>query len=231
MPLTLYSGVHAWEASTVRDQTNQRLISQRVQDSLNQKDLTKAVTYNYQANKEYWCCIDSVVWIYNYYNDTWYKFDNITAKCFIEINGELYFGSSGFIAKFDKEVRTDAGIAINAVWEMGFYDFDAEYMIKYLNNIWISLQPDSKSRVDIQGVTNNEGTGEKVTVFYNLATFKHADFASWSFLTSYNPQPFYVDISANGFAYFKLILTNDSEADRATILSINMPIRYGGKVR
>jgi hypothetical protein len=230
-PLTIDKGIRAWKSSSVREQFNQELISQRVQDSLDTVDLTTAVTVDYQENKEYWLCIGNVVWIYNYLNDTWYKFDNINAKCFIVVNGDLYFGANGYIAKFDITERTDEGTAINAVWEMGFYDFEADYLTKYLNNIWVAINPYTKTSVDIQIATNNEGTSEKQTVYYSLSTFLHCNFEHFSFSTSYNPQPKFLELQAYGFVYMKLILTNNSETDLVTVLSINLPARYGGKVR
>jgi hypothetical protein len=230
-PLTIDKGIRAWKSSSVREQFNQELISQRVQDSLDTVDLTSAITVDYQENKEYWLCIGSVVWIYNYLNDTWYKFDNVSAKCFIVVNGNLYFGANGYIAKFDIAERTDEGTAINAVWEMGFFDFGADYLTKYLNNIWVAINPSTKTSVDVQINTNNEGTSEKQTVYYSLSTFLHCNFEHFSFSTSYNPQPKFLELQAYGFVYMKLILTNNSETDLVTVLSINLPARYGGKVR
>ena len=229
-PFTLYNGIYAWENSDVRFQYIHNLISQRVQDSLDSIDLSTAVTYNWQEMKEYWLCIGSTVWIHNYLNNTWYKRNNVTATCFIVIDGVMYFGTNGTIEKFDKELRTDNGILVETVWEMGFYDFEAEYLKKYMSKVWIALRPEAKSRVDIKFVTNNEGTSLPQTISYNLATFKHLDFNHFSFKTSYNPQPFRLSMKAKGFAYLKLILGSDSLADVATILSINILTRLGGKV-
>jgi Uncharacterized conserved protein len=231
MPLSIYKGIYAWSNTNVRDQTNHKLISQSVQDSLDNVDLTTSITYNWQEKKEYWLNIGSIVWIWNYLNDTWYKFDNVESKCFIAINNELYFGTNGTIEKFDISERTDNNIAINAVWESGFNDFGAEYLTKFMNNIWVSINPNTKTSVDVQITTNNEGTKDKQTVYYSLSTFLHANFSHWSFATSYNPQPKYLEIQAYGFVYIKLILINNSTTDLVTILSINMPARYGGKVR
>jgi hypothetical protein len=228
--MTIFNGIHEWANTTVRDQTNEKLMSQRTQDSLISQDLTQAITYNWKEMSEYWLCVGSKVWVWNYLNDTFYDFDNIPAKNFITISGQMYFGKTGSIEKFDTALRNDNGIAILAVWEMGFYDFEAEWLNKYMNNVWVSVKPDPKVRLDINSVTNNEGTGVLQSVFYNLATFVHADFAHWSFLTSYNPQPFYLELQAMGFTYFRLILSNSSLNENCTVLSINMPARRGGRV-
>lgn len=229
-PLTLFSGVHSWNSSTVRDQTNEDLISQRVQDSLMVEDLTEAITFHWHKNKEYGINIGSVVWIYNYLNNTWYKFDNITATCFLVVNDELYFGADGAIHKFDTTKRSDNGVAINAVWEMGFYDGDAEWLTKYMNNVWVSIKPSPKTLVQYQTVTDNDGHSVTQELRYSMLNFNHIDFNHFSFLTSYAPRPFYVEVEAQGFCYFKIILKNSSLVDTATVLSITLPMRYGGKV-
>jgi hypothetical protein len=231
-PFSIYDGVYEWSSSNVQDERNVNLISKRVQPSLDSIDLTTAVTHDWEEMQEYWLCVGSNVWVFNYGNGTWYKFDNISANCFISIDGELYFGTnSGLINKFDEEEYNDNGTAISAVWEMGFYDFDKEWMTKYMNNIWVSIKPEVKSRLTLQPETDNDELGEEQEIYYNLITFKHCDFNHFSFYTNYNPKPFYVEVQAMGFCYFRLILSNDSLTDKATILSINLPARLGGKIR
>lgn len=228
---TLQNGVRAWEASTVRDQTNENLISQRIQDTLTSVDLTIAKTVNWKEKQEYWINVGSIVWIYNYLNSTWYKFDNITATCFLVVNGELYFGTSSTIEKFDITKLNDNGTAIKAVWEMGFFDFGREWQLKFMSGVWVSLNPSYNVNLDVQFTTNNDGTSDVENIFYRLHNFLHQNFEHMSFETSYNPQPFYIEIQAQQFDYIKFILKNSSLADSVTVLSINMPVRLGGKVR
>lgn len=229
-PLTLYHGVYSWENTNVRYQLLHNLISQRVQDSLDLVDLSNAITCDWQKNKEYWLCVGSKVWVYNYLNSTWYNRNNVPATCFIVVNDVMYFGTNGTIEKFDDYNRDDNGTLIETNWEMGFYDFSAEYLKKYMSKIWVALKPALKSRISIHCITNNEGTGLPQTIHYNLATFTRLDFAQWSFATSYNAQPFRLNMKAKGFDYLKIVLDSNSLVDVATILSINILIRYGGKV-
>ena len=229
-PLTIYNGIHAWENTNVRYQLIHNLISQRVQDSLDLEDLSKAITIDWQMNKEYWLIIGSTVWIYNYLNNTWYKRNNVPATCLIVINDVLYFGTNGTIEKFDSYNRNDNGQVIETSWEMGFYDFGAEYLKKYMSRLWVSLKPDIKSRVDINYITNNEGTSTVQVVHYNLATFARCNFAHFGFNTSYNAQPFRLAMKAKGFDYMKIVLKSDSLDDTATILSLSILTRYGGNI-
>jgi len=231
-PFTIFEGVYQWSLVQLgSDVRNAGYMSKRVQPSLDGVDLTKAITYVHEKNREYWLVVGSVAWIYNYGVDVWYQRENIPASNFLEIDGVLYFGTAGTIMKFDPALLIDNGAYINSRWEMGFYDFGAEYINKYMNNIWVSLKPEVHSSVDLQTVTNVDGTSVKQTIYYNLATFLHCNFNHFSFNTSYNPQPFYVEVQAMGFDYFKLIIVNDSDFYAATVLSINLPARHGGKVR
>lgn len=229
-PYTLFNGVYSWLSTTVRDQTNNILVSQRVQNSLDEVDLSKAITYNWQEMKEYWINIGSTVWIYNYLNDTWYKRNNVSATCFLVINGEMYFGTNGTIEKFGSTLRNDNGSEIETVWEMGFYDFEAEYLKKYMSKFWVALKADTKARIQVNAITNNEGENTEQTLYYSMATFSHCDFNHFSFKTASNPQPFRVRMKEKGFAYLKIRLSSDSLTDVATVLSINIQIRTGGKV-
>lgn len=232
-PFTIQNGVYEWGATNVRDERNVQYMSKRVQPSLDAEDLSTAITIDWESKREYWLAIGKKVWIYNYRLDVWYKFllaDNIT--CFYIVNDELHFGTdNGEIMKFDSALMNDNGTATSARWEMNFYDFDADYLRKFLTEMWISLKPETKSSVNISYQTDRQGLSDTYTATYNLATFTAADFGDWSFLVNYNPQPFHFKIKAKKFVYFKLILTNDATDEKLTVLSINLPARLGSKVK
>lgn len=232
-PFTIQNGVHEWTATNVRDERNAEYISKRVQPSIDAEDLTLALTVDWEAKREYWLAIGTKVWIYNYRLDVWYKFQLAhSVTCLMVADDILYFGTTGGqIMKFDSTVTNDNGTATSARWEMNFYDFDAEYLRKFLTEMWISLLPQTKSSVNITYQTDRQGTSDTYTATYNLSTFTAADFGDWSFLVNYNPQPFNFGIKAKKFVYFKLILTNDTTDEKLTVLSINLPVRYGSKVK
>lgn len=232
-PFTIQNGVYEWGATNVRDERNVTYMSKRVQPSLDSENLPVAITVDWEAKREYWLAIDNKVWIYNYRLDVWYKFllaDSIT--CFHIVDDLLYFGTgNGEIMKFDPAELNDNGVETSARWEMNFYDFDADYLRKFLTEMWISLKPEAKSSVSINYQTDRQGASNTYTAIYNLATFAAADFGDWSFLVNYNPQPFHFKIKAKNFVYFKLILTNDATDEKLTVLSINLPSRSGAKVK
>ena len=232
-PFSIQNGVYEWSATNVRDERNASYMSKKVQPSLDAVDLTAAITVDWEANREYWLAVGNKIWVYNYRLDAWYKFQTAASiTCFLIIDDVLYFGTtSGQMMRFDTTLLTDNGTAITSTLELSFYDFEAEWLQKYLTEMWVSLKPATKSSVDITYQTDRVGISSTYTATYNMSTFTAAEFSDWSFLVNYNPQPFHFKIKAKKFVYFKLTLTNSQTDDELTVLSINLPARYGSKVK
>jgi hypothetical protein len=232
-PFTLFKGVQEWVSTNVRDERNAVYKSKRIQPSLDALDLSKAITVDWEKRWEYWISIGKEIYIYNYRLDVWYKFQvNDTITTFLIAEDVMYFGiNNGQIMRFDRAELDDNGTAIATTWEMNFYDFNAEWLQKFINEMWISMKPESRASVDLTFQTNRKSSSNTFKAVYNLATFKSTNFASFSFLTNYNPQPFRFKIKAKKFVYFKLVLTNSALDEKVTILSINLPARYGSKSR
>jgi hypothetical protein len=232
-PFTVFKGVQEWVATNVRDERNANYISKRVQVSLDDMDLTTAITVDWEKRWEYWMVFGTTVIVYNYRLDVWYKFTLAHSVTSLLIaNDDLYIGTTGGqIMRFDIEERSDNGTAISCEWEMAFYGFNAEWLQKYVNEIWISLKPDDLSSVNISYQTERVVTSSTFIAVYNVASFANTDYADYSFYVNYNPQPFRFKIKAKKFVYFKLILSNTVLTDNLTVLSINLAGRYGGKAR
>lgn len=224
------SGVYAWALTGIADERNAKHISKKVQTSLDTVDLSSAITVDWDTRGELWICVGSDVWIFNYRLGVWYMFTNIPATCFMVIDGQLYFGTAdGQIMLFDTDIHGDNGQPITAHWETGFYDFSTETLMKFITRLWISIQPETKASVDISYITNRGAGAQSHTARYSLATFEHADFGKWSFLTSYNPQPFRFKIKAKKFVFFKLMLDSNNADEAFTVLSISFADRTGGE--
>lgn len=234
-PYSVYKGVYEWVATNVRDERNALYKSKRVQPSLDSIILKDVLTFDNEDLGEFWIVYNNKVWIYNYRIDVWFKFEyhhNITS--ILTINKKKYFGTdTGEIMQINKSLiseRSDNGEAINATWEMGFYDLGNEWLLKFLNKTWISLKPENKSKIDVYWETNRDGSITSSTpISYNNLDFTNLDFRDTSFLTNYNPQPFRIKTKAKKWVYFKLILKNNTDAYTATVLSINLLPRIGGE--
>ncbi|MCT4545100.1 MAG: hypothetical protein N4A63_16340 [Vallitalea sp.] len=229
-PVSVYDGVYEWISTNIRDERNANHISNRIQSALNDLDLAKAITFDYEKESEYWLCVGSVVYIWNYRNDTWYVYDNIPALNFLTINGILHFATNdGRIVKFDNSKRNDNGVSINCIWEMGFCDFGHETMTKYMSKAWVSIKPASRTSAYVEWRTDKATSRNDTRFYYSLATFIHANFAHWSFNTNYNPQPIPKKMKAKKFIYFKLIVKNNTSDELLTLLSINLKTRLGSE--
>lgn len=232
-PFSIYEGVYEWVATSVRDERNANYVSKRVQPDLDILDLSTALTYDFEELSEYWLCVGNKVWVYNYRIDVWYYFELYdTPTCFLTINKELYFGTSkGQIMKFEDDLRSFNGQSIPSRWEMGNYDWDLEFIRKFLNRVWISLQAGSKVGLNVSWETEKNASTQALPIGYNLFDLKLLDFEDFSFETNYSIQPFRLKIKAKKFAYFKLILENNSATETVTVLSIILLGRLGGQVK
>jgi len=232
-PYSVFKGVYEWISTTVRDERNAVYISKKVQPSLDDVDLTTAKTIDWEEKGEYWLAVGNTIWIYNYRNGTWYKFElTDTPTCFIVINSEMHFGTTnGQIMKFDADLRNDNGADMTYRWEMNLYDFQTKWLQKFLNRIWISMQPGSKEKVTVKWQTDRDTSTQTYDIQYSLMDYSKIDYSNWSYLTYYNPQPFRLKIKAKKFVYFKLILENTTNTEKATILSISLLTRTGGEAK
>jgi hypothetical protein len=206
-------------------------MSKRVQPSLDQEDLSQAITYDYEKKGEYWVCIGSTVWVYNYRLDAWYKFTLTDApSCFIDIDDTLYFGTTqGQIMKFDDDLRSFNGTSIEAELHMGFTDAGAPNRIKYLEESHIALKSESHVKLNVYWETNKDVLKEaSKPIGYNNLNFDDINFDDWSFNGNYNPQPFKVKTKAKNWVYFRHVFKLVSDYYTAQILEITFMPNIGG---
>lgn len=231
---SIYRGIHAWSRTNVREETNEKMISDRINKTLLEEDLTQAKTVIWHKNKEYWLHIGDTVWVYNYANDTFYTFDNIEATCFIVINDEMYFGTeAGTIEKFDTDLLTDNGTAISAIWQMGFTDCGVDYRYKNSYGIYVGARVDGDTYYEIGYTTEDGGSVANVACpadYSDILDFSDIDFSDFTFSTFMIMSPLYLDIPTKDFVYISYSIESATTTDVCTILSLTIPIRYSGKV-
>lgn len=232
-PFTIWKGVYEWVSTYVMNEKNARWISKRVQRDLDKVDLTKAITCDWDNNGIYILCVGKKIWCYNYRVDVWYILDlPHEPTCFVTVDGQLCFGTTdGQIMKFDESLTTYDGEVIDAVWEMGMYNFGIEWIRKFVQRIFISLKPETRSKIVATYETDRSGESDELIAEYNLLDWDDIDFNDFSFKVNTNPQPFRFKIRAKKIAYFMVRLKNNFERYRATILSITFLLRAGGEVK
>jgi len=231
-PVTLHQGsIRMWQASQVRDERNVVTISDRIMNSLSSVDLSAAVTVDFQKKKEFWVNIGSDVFVYNYGNDTFYKYDNISADCFLEADGELYFGSAGTIFKFDDDEYDDPDGAVEAKWESGFTDFGIGHLRKNSRKLWITINPENRVLADVTFRTDRKAVNKEVTAKYAFASFEDVDFSNYSFSTSRALQPFRFKMRAKKYAYIQFVISNDTANTSLTVLSLKVLAEATGEIK
>jgi hypothetical protein len=231
-PFTIWKGVFQWISTYVMNEKNAQWMSKRIQNDLDVVDLSQALTYDWDDKGLYFLAVGSRIWVHNYRVDAWYILDlPHTPTCFIAINRQLYFGTTdGNIMKFDESVGTYDGQTIEATWEMGFSNFGAEWLRKFIQRLFITILPLVTTHVDISYETDLSNTSDTFTASYGLSGFDTWDFSTFSFETNYSPQPKKFKIRAKKIDYFKLKLSNKG-LDGVTVLSITLPVRTGGEVK
>lgn len=232
-PISISTGIYEWVANYVRDQNNAMYMSLKVQNSLNEVDLTNAIVCDHSSKYELWIAVGTTIWIYNYQLKVWYKHIVLTAPtCLLEINGDMYFGTSaGQIMHCSESYRDFNGSNIYAEWESGYYDAGNNSMEKYLERTWITLLPEDKSQLDISWITDRDPMSDPLEAKINNLTFEHMDLSDFSFLCNYNPQPMSIKTKARKWVYYKLNLKNDSELDAVQVISINYSSEISGQTR
>jgi hypothetical protein len=229
-PITFDTSVYEWIATSVRDERNANYISERVQTELNAIDLSTIITHDYKAEGELWICSGTTVYVYNYRRDVWYKFILATApKCFWEIDGTLYFGtSSGSVMKFSEDALTDNGTKIADLLETGYIDYGDNWKRKFLNFAYVGLQPDGRSKANVGWESDYAKSSEDEVIEYNNLDFGSIDFTDFSFSADYNPKPFRLKLKSKKFTYLKIIISCDSTLHKMTLLNITLPAILGG---
>ncbi len=226
-PITLsgYS-MYGWSSATsVENERNARIISDRVKLSLQGSDLSQAVTFDYENEKEYWVNIGEIVYIWNYGNDTMYKYNNINANQFIDVKGEIYYSGNGTVERFKESYLSDdtiLGTTIPCKIYGGFSDLGVTQYTKISREQWLSIASSSRTSATLGFVTNNknEGSIRKKTVQYLTFDYGDIDYGDWTYETNLNVQPNRMEIRVLDFSYIQWIIENDTNNEDLTILSL-----------
>lgn len=241
-PFTIWKGIYQWVSTYVMNEKNAEWFSKRIQRDLDGLDLTKAITWDWDDRGVYLLCIGKKVWAFNYrlppaYEGgepgAWYILDlPHEPTCFMTVDKHLLFGSdTGQIMRFAENEPTFDGEEITATWEMGYYNFGADYLRKFIQHMFISILPMVSSHVDIHLSTDIRAAYRFVKrISYNLTSFDDWDFDTYSFEQNWSPQPKKVKIRAKKIDYIKIKLET-AGTDGATVLSLTLPTRTGGFVK
>lgn len=239
-------GVYMITASNVRDERNVTHISQTIDRKLLlETSLANIVSMDF--DKKYWLAVNNNVYILDYTQKTdrnpygeWFVYDNIPASCFLEMGGFLYFGSSSeglvyrFKKEYDSEAYNDDGAPINAHWMSKPLTFEADEMRKYIDGLYFTLKPSSKTSVNLYYTSDKKENVPITTnkaIQFNLFDFGNLDFANFTFYFSNFPQGVRIKVKAKQITHFQLMLQNNQLNESLTVLSLGIEFRFQSKVR
>lgn len=110
-------------------------------------------------------------------------------------------------------------------------DFDMDWRRKYSSTVWTAMKPESQAIVTLTAQSNVKSDYPDKIVSAGLATFLNMNFAHWSFGTNRKPQLIRSKLKVKKATYYKLILYSLSASATATILSVDIQVRYTGNVK
>jgi len=247
-PLTLFQGsIYSWSNNSTYssnltvDERQAKRISEKVWRTLETLDLKDAYCFDDDTRNEWYCIVGDKAIVYAYgLGDVWFYYEDFPITRMVTIEGELYGirrvkkgdGTPTFqFVHISDNYRNDCGDAINARWESGNMAFNADYRRKYSAMLWIGLVPLTNTELTVTVRTDRKNDFAKKLIVQDMASFAHADFASWSFKTQRTPKMQRLKLKAKKFTYYKLIFTNDSAKSTAEISSADIRVRYTGYVR
>lgn len=226
--VTIDSSIVEWVSTQTKDERNAQIISTRVQEWLNERDLSKAVTCDFQLDNEFWIAIDNEILIYNYGNSTFSMLklpENVKTIYADEFN--VYIGTTN-VYMFDKELTTYDGDVIEAVWKSGFMPFGADFIRKTMRTVWLTLKPSVRNSLLLDYVTDRDNSEEsKEIIGDSFIDFGLVDFNDMQFLANTSSKPHKVKIKAKKFTYLQLVLRNNKSLDKVLIDNISVQRTFG----
>jgi len=200
-----------------RDERQARRISDRIQSSIKEIDLTKCCMWDDNDGQEWYLSQNKVTIVWNYVTDTWYRYEGIDAVCMCNFHGEVIYGTSdGLIARLTYESLGDMGYPIQAEWESGAIDFGAANMRKYSSSMWVGLKPEAGTSVDVKLVTDRKDTFKEKIVSSEKAKVKG--------------EPFMVKtkLKAKKFVFYRLLLSVKDKQPAVTVTDVEFRVRQTG---
>lgn len=230
---TIDTSIVQWTNTDTKDERNAQIISSKVEQWLNERDLSRAVTMDYQEAKEYWLAIDDEILIYNYENQC-YSLQKIPDKItsFIVRNKVIYAGTeSGKIIEFDENLTSYDGEIIDAEWQSGYYDFGMEEHRKTMRILWLTLKPWLKTSLEIGYISDRDSSSEPKEVENRCFGYELVNYARHTYSTQRSVKPYRIKLKAKKFAFLKLTLRNRKIDEKVTVNSIAIKKAIGGEVK
>lgn len=227
-------GVYRWTLTVgaSRDERNAQRISERVEATLGEFDLAQTVAFDDEERQEYYLVCGGRALVHNYAANVWYYYDHFPALCMERMNGEVYFGTAdGRLMHLSTQYRNDDLAPIDAYWESGAMAFGKDWGRKHSSTMWVSIKPESQAQLTVTAQSNLKSNYARKLISSGLSSLGNVSFAHWSFGTNRKPQVIRVRLKIKKFTYYTLIFESKSTSATATVLGVDMQVRYTGNVK
>lgn len=235
-------GVCMLRASTVREYINVEMISDKVngvpragRNGILQEDLKNAASMDY--DDKYWLVFPSGnVFLWDYKNNCWLKYDNIAADCMIVSRNDkkLYFGSNGKIYRFynhtDPYPFKDVDQPINARWATGLLSFGARDWIKRIIDMFFTSGAQRRTQMTIKYRDTNDYTTELATKIVSFFSYVDFDYGAFAYSTTSFPPPFRIRLKRKT-EYFQVEFSNSTIDQDFSLMEVVFEYLYQRQVK
>jgi hypothetical protein len=225
------NGVYEVVQSNIRDERNVQHISENVDAKLLlEPNLDKAISVDY-GNK-YWLAVNGNIYLYDYRIKEWFIYDNIHVNCFLERNGDLYFGGStdGLLYRFKQTTElypyNDDGQPIITYWLSKVMSFGADERRKLVEKVFYSLNPATHTSADLYYVSDKKSRKFVKTTRKDLFHYSYVDYSKFSYGSREFPQEAPNKIKAKKITYFQVELRNEQMDEPLGLLSLGIKFQY-----
>ena len=240
------NGVYEWNFSAyyARDERHAKRVSDPVEKSLTGVDLSRVITCDDNHSQTYYVFLNDGRVLANRYGlegDVWCLYRSELCRNVrraVMLGGSMVFATDRELfwltdwAGMDDPAQPGGDqLPITAVWESGYMDFGADFREKYSSEIYVSMLPQSRSRLDITASTDRREDYRVKSIGSNIFALDNVSFAQWSFDMKRTPKIRRVRLKVKKFVYYKLIFKVEEPGTRATVLSYDQEVRFSSKVK
>jgi hypothetical protein len=242
-------GIFEWKITSDAYQSEHaaKRISDKVEKSLRNADIGNIVTCDDNFTQTYYVFLNDekgtvLVNRYGLASDgIWciYRgelFRNVRNA--VMLGGQMVFLNDREALTLDDNLTQDAAVEtggqvqnISALWESGYMDFGADFRQKYSSQIYVSLLPQSNSKVTVTAATDRRGEYMEKTLVSNVFSWANANFVDWTFDTNDTPKIKRVRLKVKKFVYYKLIFKVTEPGAKVTVLGYDQEVRFASMAK
>lgn len=241
------NGVHCLNSTNVANERNishkSKLIDRRL---LAEPNLENAVTVEYK--RQYWIAVNGNVYVMDEdmkYTDEngeiqyeWFFLTGINASCFMEIDGDLYFGDSkqGMIWRFKRKDEVNAYVddvdtPITAYWTTPLSNLGSYSYYKTIKNVLVTIMPGDRTSADVYYNSSDALMQISASEGMSLLDWDDIDWDDMSWETSEMPQIIATNTKERKVPFFGVTVKNDRLGESFGLYAIQIIYDYMSPIK